>query len=95
MSGIEIQLRRIQEKLNALLKEHAGLQQENAGLKSELELAKKEQAKNLESMERLRQQVDILKYTNAEMSLEEKKEFEKRINTYLKEIDRCIVMLGQ
>jgi hypothetical protein len=46
-------------------------------------------------MERLRQQVDILKYSNVAMNESEKKDFEKRINTYLKEIDKCIVMLSQ
>ena len=29
------------------------------------------------------------------MDEDEKKQFEKRINTYLKEIDRCITMLSQ
>ena len=29
------------------------------------------------------------------MSEADKKEFEKRINSYLKEIDRCIAMLSQ
>jgi hypothetical protein len=39
--------------------------------------------------------VEILKYTNgAEMDQEEKKQFEKRINGYVKEIDRCIAMLS-
>ncbi len=44
---------------------------------------------------RLKQQVSVLKLSAGEMSEADKKEFEKRINGYLKEIDRCIAMLGE
>jgi hypothetical protein len=39
--------------------------------------------------------VEILKYNNGEMDEAEKKQFEKRLNSYLKEIERCITMLSQ
>jgi hypothetical protein len=43
----------------------------------------------------LEQQVSILKFAAGEMSEKDKKEFEKKINLYLKEIDKCIAFLGQ
>lgn len=47
------------------------------------------------NVDELKQQVSILKVSAGDMSEADKKEFEKRINGYLKEIDRCIAMLGQ
>ena len=43
----------------------------------------------------LKQQVEILKYNTGEMDEEGKKQFEKRLTGYLKEIDRCITLLGE
>lgn len=91
----EEQLKRIQTKVNMLLKRYAAVQQENSRLKQALEVAERKNNAQEENLEKLRQQVDILKYSNVAMNEEEKKNFEKRINAYLKEIDKCIVMLGQ
>ena len=95
MPEAEIQLKRIQEKLNSLLKNYTNLQQENARLKEAVQSSREKNKADEQELERLKQQAEILKYANAEMSDEDKKEFEKRINSYLREIDRCIVMLGQ
>jgi chromosome segregation ATPase len=95
MNAHEQQLKRIQEKLQALLKHHAALQKENGKLKEELNglrNAHQEQQQNLDS---LKQQVSILKAGGGGMSPDDKKEFERRINSYLKEIDRCIALLGE
>ena len=95
MNETEDQLKRIQAKLQQLLKKHVILQKENGWLKGELDTTKKEVSVQQESLENLKQQVDVLKYSNGEMSETDKKEFEKKINSYVKEIDRCIVMLSQ
>jgi len=95
MNETEVQLKRIQGKLQQLLKKHVILQKENGWLKGELDTTKKEVSAQQESLENLKQQVDVLKYSNGEMSETDKKEFEKKINSYVKEIDRCIVMLSQ
>ncbi len=94
MNATEQQLKRIQEKLQTLLRHHAALQKENGKLKDELKELNgthQEQQQNLDSM---KQQISILKAGGGGLSAEDKKEFEKRINSYLKEIDRCIAMLG-
>jgi len=43
----------------------------------------------------LKQQVNVLRLTAGEMNDADKKELEKKLNTYLKEIDRCIALLGE
>ncbi len=91
----EEHLKRIQDKVQQLLKQHIILQKENQSLKVELDNIKKEASQFRENSETLKQQVEILKYSNGEMSDEDKKQFEKRINSYIKEIDRCITMLDR
>jgi len=95
VSTTEQHLKRIQDKVQQLLKQHISLQKENQSLKEELDNIKKETSLFRENSETLKQQVEILKYSNGEMTEEDKKQFEKRINTYLKEIDRCIAMLSR
>ena len=95
MSEQEILLKRIQEKIQHLLKQQNALQKENLLLKEELNDQKQQVIGHQQNVETLRQQVEVLKLTSGEMSEADKKEFEKRINGYLKEIDRCISMLGQ
>jgi chromosome segregation ATPase len=88
-------LKVIQDKLQLLLRQYNALQKENLQLKDELIEARMQTKTQQENTDKLKQQVELLKFTNAEMSTEDKKQFEKRINSYLKEIDRCIAMLGQ
>ena len=95
MTETEVQLKRIQTKIQHLLKQQSVLLKENNWLKTELDSAKKESSVQQESLNSLKQQVSVLKYSSGEMSETDKKEFEKRINFYVKEIDRCIDMLSQ
>ena len=95
MTESEQHLKRIQDKVQHLLKQHIAMQKENKSLKEELDSLKKDALQFRENSDSLKQQVEILKYSNGEMGDEDKKQFEKRINTYLKEIDRCIIMLSR
>jgi regulator of replication initiation timing len=95
MSTTEQHLKRIQDKLQQLLKQHTALQKENSKLKEELSAAQAKIAVQHKSADELKQQVSILKVSAGDMSEADKKEFEKRINGYLKEIDRCIDLLGE
>ena len=95
MNSTEQHLKSIQDKVQQLLKQHIALQKENQSLKDELESIKKDASQFRENSETLKQQVEIMKYSNGQMDVEDKKQFEKRINTYLKEIDRCITMLSR
>jgi len=95
MSNTEQHLKRIQDKLHLLLKEYSAVSKENKTLKVELNAANKKITEQQNNVDLLKQQVSILKVSNGDMTEADKKEFEKRINVYLKEIDRCIAMLGQ
>ena len=95
MNNNEQHLRRIQDKLQLLLKQFTVLQKENSRLKDEIHSAQEKLNGQQKNVDELKQQVSILKLSAGEMSEADKKEFEKRINGYLKEIDRCIAMLGE
>lgn len=87
-------LKRIQDKLQQLLKQHAVMLKENNKLKEELQATRENSLLQQKNMEDLKQQVSVLKLSAGEMSEADKKEFEKRINGYIKEIDRCIAQIG-
>lgn len=94
MSELEKKIIRIQEKLQQLMKQHLFLQKENLQLKKELTAVNSNGLINQQSMETLKQQVEVLKITSGNWDEVDKLKFEKRINTYLKEIDRCITYLS-
>jgi septal ring factor EnvC (AmiA/AmiB activator) len=90
---MEAQIVRIEEKMQQLLKEFnraqkevQRLDKENIKLKQQL-LVKHEQA------ERLQQKIDALKMNGDKLEAGSKKDMEKRINTYLKDIEKCLALL--
>ena len=93
--GIELRVRRIQEKLQLLLRQRDLLLKENGKLKEELRQLQWEQGDQSQKLDQLQQQVEILKVTQTAMSEEEKRALEKKLGQYIREIDRCITMLGQ
>jgi chromosome segregation ATPase len=88
-------LKIIRDKLQQLLKQYFVLQKENKQLKEDLGKTKEQIAHHKLIISNLKQQVDVLKFNAGEMREADKKDFEKRINSYLKEIDRCIALLGE
>ncbi|HEY4876722.1 MAG TPA: hypothetical protein VIH86_14180 [Puia sp.] len=95
MTQQEKQLKQIHEKLQQLLKQYQSLQKENSKLKLEIQEFKSNHNNHTEELDRLRQRTQILQSSKTEMSVEEKKAFEKRLNNYVKEIDRCIALLNE
>ncbi|HZI00274.1 MAG TPA: hypothetical protein VEX63_03960 [Flavisolibacter sp.] len=92
---VDQQFNILNEKLQVLLKQYNRLKKENEQLKELLQQQKQQQAMTLQIIDQLEQQVSILKLGAGEMNEKDKKEFEKKINLYIKEIDRCIAFLGQ
>ena len=88
-------LHRIQEKLQKLLKEQQQLRQENERLRQTLQSAQQKLELQQQDLEQWKQKASIAQYAGGGMSEEEKKLFEKKINAYLKEIDRCIALLSE
>ena len=89
------QFKRVTEKLQELVKKYDQLKKENERLKGELIPAKEREMEFLEQISSLEQKVMILKAGTGKMEETDRKELDKRIHTYLKEIDKCITMLSE
>jgi cobalamin biosynthesis Mg chelatase CobN len=81
-----LQLKRINDKLQDLLKKYELLQKENDKLR---EIGFMEQISILE------QKIMVLKTNVGKMDETDRKELDKKLHGYLKEIDRCISMLSE
>jgi len=95
MTDLDVHIKRIQEKLERLLKQYNDLQKENSLLKKEIERSSRQAVVNQQTIETLKQQVEVLKISSGNWDENDKKEFEKRINHYIKEIDKCIALLSE
>jgi type II secretory pathway component PulM len=91
---LEDKIKQIQEKLQLLAKQHAAVKKENQSLKEALAEARLQFNEAADVAEALQHQLDAKKYSQAMMNPEEKKAFEKKINGYIKEIDKCIALLS-
>jgi hypothetical protein len=95
MTELEVQVKRINEKLQLLLRRHEAVLKENEKLKKENRESRDYREDHSTKLEQLQQQVEILKASKGEMEEGEKKAFEKRLGQYIREIDRCIALLGE
>ena len=95
MAALENDIKRVNEKLQQLLKQYLLLQKDNRKLQEELKLLVDTKEQNQQKIELLQVQVSLLKSTSAQMSDADKKDFEKRINQYLRDIDKCIAILSE
>ena len=87
------QIQRIEEKVQQLLKYYAILQKENLRQEKENSRLSKELHTKSEQIINLQQKIDSLRLATPIMDESSKKELEKRIEIYLKEIDRCLELL--
>ena len=92
---VDQQFNSLHDKLQQLLKQYGRLQKENERLREELQSAKKKETETQNRIDEFQQQVSILKISSGEMNEQDKKEFEKKINQYIREVDRCISFLSQ
>jgi regulator of replication initiation timing len=95
MSEMELQISRVNNKLQQLLKQYLLLQKENEKLKAALGDHQVARDQQLEQIETLQQQVSILKTSIGQMTENDKKAFDKQITHYIKEIDKCITLLSE
>jgi predicted nuclease with TOPRIM domain len=94
MKPIE-QIDRIRTKVQALVKKQKVLEKENEKLKSELDRKQGLELELKEKVGQLEEQLNLAKVSGGQMDEVSKKAFEKQLNQYIKEIDRCIAMLSQ
>lgn len=95
MQELEQQVKRISDKLQQLLKQREVVLKENAKLKEELRSYKEQHAAHAIRLEQLQQQVELLNASKGAMNDEEKQILDKRLGQYIREIDRCIGLLGE
>jgi len=94
MSTLDEHIKRLNEKLQLLLKKYQVLEKENEKLKHDLHQKVVNEKDMQEKAGLLQQQIEIAKLSAVRPDPETKQELEKRINTYIKEIDQCIAMLS-
>ena len=92
---VDQQFTALYEKMQQLLQRHNRLQRESEKLKEELDQSKKREAITQDKLEELQQQVSVLKLAAGEMSERDKKNFERKLNQYIKEIDKAITYLSE
>lgn len=93
MSRNDDHINRINEKLQLLLKRYQALEKENEKLRFDVEQRIQGEKLLREKMMLLQQESEIVKATSEVKGSTTKNEFEKRINSYIREIDKCIAML--
>jgi chromosome segregation ATPase len=95
MAVLDNHIKRVNDKLQQLLKQYQQLQKENERLKNTVKKQEEESQAKMQQVEQLQMQVSILKTSAGQMNEADKKAFDKKINQYLKEIDKCITLLGE
>jgi chromosome segregation ATPase len=94
MAATEEQIGRLQEKLQLLAKQQQGLRKENAALQQQLLQAQEERTALGARVQELQQAISLMKVAAGNMNDKEKKEFEKQVNKFIREIDKCIAYLS-
>ncbi len=95
MVDLESQIKNVQEKLHQLLRQQQLLQKENQRLRREVDRATQLSQEKEDLAMLLQEQMDALKLGNSSSrSEEERTALEKRIDGYLKEIDKCLALLN-
>jgi len=84
----------IETKLNLLLNNLKSVKKENEKLKKELEEKSNDLEAHKSKLEQMALKLELAVVQPTAVSNENKASLEKRINEYIKEIDRCIALLG-
>ena len=94
MVDLDLQIKSIQDKLQQLLKQQSILQKENQRLKKDLEKVGSQNLEKQAVVQSLQQKMDLAKLGTENLTEEEKKALSKRIDGYLREIDKCLALLN-
>ena len=86
---------RVGAKVARLIKAYRSVLNENERLKEELQKKTAAENKLREQSRIMEQQLNMLKATSGQLDEQAKKDLQKQLNHYIKEIDRCITLLGE
>ena len=95
MADLENNIKRINDKLQQLLRNYQVLQKDNHRQSALIEELTKAKEKGNQQITALQEQASILKAATGQMNDADKKAFERHINQYIKEIDKCIGILSE
>ena len=95
MAVLEDNIKRINDKLQQLLKNYRLLQKDNERQSTVITTLHQEKEKDSQQLTTLKEQVNILKAAAGNMNDADKKAFEKNISRYIREIDKCISLLSE
>ncbi len=95
MKTTEEQLKVLNEKLQLLVKKFAILKKENISLAIALNESQLQEKSSQEKISRLEMETSILKASAGKMDDKERVNFEKQINHYIKDLEKCMTMLNK
>jgi chromosome segregation ATPase len=95
MSMTQQPWKHIQDKLQQVLQRYQVLQKDNDRLRKEVTELKSRDVAQVKKIEELEIKVAALKTATGQLTDAEKKELDKRLHQYIREIDRCIAMLSE
>jgi chromosome segregation ATPase len=94
MPPVNEQLARVGAKVSKLIRDLDASEKENGRLRQEIESLRRRQDELTESCRMMEEQAGVLKAAAGRLDENTKKELEKRLSQYIREIDRCIALLG-
>ena len=95
MEGLQDQLKRVTEKLQQVVQRYHLLQKEHEQLSREVTALRDKEKARIIRIDELEMKMTALQSVTVQLSETEKREVEKRINRYIREIDRCIALLSE
>ena len=95
MTSVTEQISRIASKVNRLIRELHAAERENERLRAELDGYRSRERELTERCRELEEQIAVVKAVRGNLDDAGRKDLEKRLNQYIKEIDRCIALLGK
>ena len=95
MEAMEQSMKRIAGKLQQVMQRYQGLQKEHELLIKETGTLRQKEESNQKKIEELEVKIAALKTVTGQLEDGEKKEVERRLGHYIREIDRCIALLSE
>lgn len=95
MEGLQEQLKQITEKLQQVVHRYQLLQKEHEQLSREVIALRDKEKARLIRIDELEMKMTALQTVTGQLNETEKREVEKKINRYIRDIDRCIALLSE
>lgn len=95
MTPLDQQIQSLTGKVQQLLRQQLQLKKENERLQEELEACRSSEKTQVDMITQLEQRVAVLKFAAGDLPEADKKEFDKVINSYIRDIDKVIAFLSQ